>query len=153
MKKTRTKIRWFKTGAYTLLLAPILTVIGINAPDYFKVQTGYIMPQYIEVGLGAILATAGGVLLLMGKTKPLKGSRGLIFATVIVILLSAIINDLVLILVALTGGSLLYSAFQPKINELQEIYKVERNAGIQATATKNVMQELEQEKATRTGRV
>lgn len=152
MKKTRRKLRWLQFTSLLFLLAPIGAVIGINAPEYFKVQKGYVVAQYLEVSIGAILAISTGAMLLVGKTKPLKGSRGLLIALALSVLLKAIINDLVLILAALSLGSVVYSAFQPKINDMKEIFKEERKANIQAQAHFNVKEEREN-KIVRSGSV
>ena len=84
-------------------------------------------------------------MLALGKTNLLKGNRLFIFLLALSILLKAILNDIILILSAVTIGSLIHGAFQPKILELKEIYKAERDAGIQAQAMKNVYKELAQE--------
>lgn len=149
MKKTKKKIRWLQFFSIFFLISPVISVVGINAKHYFTVNPGYtkVMPQYLEVGLGAILSGIGGGLLVLGKTKPLKGSRGLLFALILAILLKAIISDLILILASLSLGSVIYSAFQPKITEMKEIYKEERQATTQAKAMQNVLEEMDKKRS------
>lgn len=147
MKSTKKKIRKLQFWSIFLLFAPILGVIGFNAKDYFSLEKGFVFPQAVEVGSGIVLASVFGVLLALGKTNLLKGNRLFIFLLALSILLKAILNDIILILSAVTIGSLIHSAFQPKILELKEIYKAERDAGIQAQAMKNVYRELAEEKS------
>lgn len=139
MKKTKRKLRWMQFFSIFFLVAPIGGVICYNAPEYFKVQQGFIMPQYLEVSIGAILAISTGVLLVLGKTKPLKGSRGLLVGLALSIFLKTVLNDLILILAALSAGSLIHNAFQPKIADMKETFKYEKQANIQAKAMQNVM--------------
>lgn len=147
MKTTKKKIRKLQFWSIFLLFAPILGVIGFNAKDYFSLEKGFVFPQAIEIGSGIVLGSVFGVLLALGKTNLLKGNRLFIFLLALSILLKAILNDIILILSAVTIGSLIHSAFQPKILELKEIYKAERDAGIQAQAMKNVYRELAEEKS------
>lgn len=146
MKTTKKKLRRLQFWSIFLLFAPIIGVIGYNAKDYFSLEKGFVFPQAVEVGAGIVLASVFGVLLALGKTNLLKGNRLFIFLLALSILLKAILNDIILILSAVTLGSIIHSAFQPKILELKEIYKAERDAGIQAKAMKNVYRELEKEK-------
>lgn len=145
MKSTKKKLRRLQFWSIFLLFAPILGVIGFNAKDYFSLEKGFVFPQAVEVGSGIVLASVFGVLLALGKTNLLKGNRLFIFLLALSILLKAILNDIILILSAVTLGSIIHSAFQPKILELKEIYKAERDADIQAQAMKNVYKELAQE--------
>lgn len=147
MKTTKKKLRRLQFWSIFLLFAPILGVIGFNAKDYFSLEKGFVFPQAIEIGSGIVLGSVFGVLLALGKTNLLKGNRLFIFLLALSILLKAILNDIILILSAVTIGSLIHSAFQPKILELKEIYKAERDAGIQAQAMKNVYRELAEEKS------
>ncbi len=147
MKTTKKKLRRLQFWSIFLLFAPILGVIGFNAKDYFSLEKGFVFPQAVEVGSGIVLASVFGVLLALGKTNLLKGNRLFIFLLALSILLKAILNDIILILSAVTIGSLIHSAFQPKIIEIKEIYKAERDAGIQAQAMKNVYRELAEEKS------
>jgi len=147
MKTTKKKLRRLQFWSIFLLFAPIIGVIGYNAKDYFSLEKGFVFPQAVEVGSGIVLASVFGVLLALGKTNLLKGNRLFIFLLALSILLKAILNDIILILSAVTLGSIIHSAFQPKILELKEIYKAERDAGIQAQAMKNVYRELAEEKS------
>jgi hypothetical protein len=96
------------------LFAPILGVIGFNAKDYFSLEKGFVFPQAIEIGSGIVLGSVFGVLLALGKTNLLKGNRLLILLLALSILLKSLLNDLILILSAVTVGSIINSAFQPK---------------------------------------
>lgn len=147
MKKTKKKLRWLQFFSFFGLLAPIVTIVAVNAESYFSVQPGMtkVIPQYVEVGMGAILAGVGGGLLLLGKTQPLKGSRGLLFGLLLAVLLKAIIGDLILILGGLTVGSLIHSAFKPAIETTKQILKYEEQAKIQADALGNVMKAQKKE--------
>lgn len=137
-----------------MLFVPVVGVIGFNAKDYFTLDKGFVFPQAVEVGSGIVLAGVFGVLLALGKTNLLKGNRLLVLLLALSILLKAILTDLILILSAVTLGSLIHSAFQPSILETREIYKEERAAGIQAKAMKNVYRELDQEQVVvRSGRI
>lgn len=142
MKTTKRKINILKITSVLMLLAPILTVVGINFNSYFTVKKGFITAQAVEVSAGFILAAVSGGLLLIGKTKAFKGTRGLAVALALSILLKAVMNDLVLILTALTTGSLLYGVFKNPIKTLEQTYQYEKQAGIQAIAQKNVNREL-----------
>ena len=144
MKTTKKKLRRLQFWSIFLLFAPILGVIGFNAKDYFSLEKGFVFPQAIEIGSGIVLGSVFGVLLALGK-QTFKRQPVIIFLLALSILLKAILNDIILILSAVTIGSLIHSAFQPKILELKEIYKAERDADIQAQAMKNVYKELAQE--------
>ncbi|HNZ50744.1 MAG TPA: hypothetical protein PLW60_05825 [Bacilli bacterium] len=160
MPKTKKKLRALRFWSWFCLLAPIVGVLGFNAKDYFTWQTGFVFPQAVEVSLGIVFSAAAGVLLALGKTSALKGSKGFWAALIIAILLKSILNDLILILTAVAVGSTMYGAFQPAITETLETYKFEKQATIQANAMSNVMQatsekaiESEKIKTVRRGRV
>ena len=140
MKKTKKRIRLLQTFSLLCLYGPIIGVMIYNAKDYFTMEKGFVFPQGIEVGMGLTLSAFSGALLFFGKTSAFKGSKGLIIATIIAVLIKSIINDIILILLAVTTGSLISKTLKPKINELKEIYKEERQAGIQAKALKNVFE-------------
>ena len=128
-----------------MLFAPILGVMAFNFKDYFSLEKGFVFSQAVEVGTGTILAGVCGVLLALGKTNVLRGNRLLILLLLLSILLKTLLNDLILILAAVTTGGLINSAFQPVISETKKIYEFEQQAGIQAKAMKNVMQEVRKE--------
>ena len=137
------KIRVYKALSWLVLLAPIITVFCINAGDYFTLENGLLgIPQGYQVSIGVIASLGCGVLLATGKTNVFKGSRGFIIGLVLAVLLKSIINDIILILGALAIGSVGYGMFQPKINDLKEIYKEERSATIQAKVTEAVIQKV-----------
>ena len=137
------KIRVYNALSWIVLLAPIITVFCINAGDYFTLENGLLgIPQGYQVSIGVIASLGCGVLLATGKTNVFKGSRGFIIGLVLAVLLKSIINDIILILGALAIGSVGYGMFQPKINDLKEIYKEERSATIQAKVTEAVIQKV-----------
>jgi ribose/xylose/arabinose/galactoside ABC-type transport system permease subunit len=137
------KIRVYKALSWLVLLAPITAVFCINASDYFTLENGLLgIPQGYQVSIGVIASLGCGILLATGKTNLFKGSRGFLIGLVLAVLLKAIINDIILILGALTVGSVGYGLFQPKINDLKEIYKEERSATIQAKVTEAVIQKV-----------
>ncbi len=141
MKKTKRKIRLLKTGSLFILIAPVLAVAGFNFKDYYSPETGFIFKQSVEVGAGTILALGCGVLLALGKTNVFKGSKGIAIALLLSILLNAILSDLILILSAVLTGSVGHSLFKAPIANLEETYKYEKQAGIQAKAIGNVVKQ------------
>ncbi len=156
MPKTKKKLRSLKFWSWVCLLAPIMGVVGFNAKDYFTWETGFILPQSIEVGAGFAIAAVAGVLLALNKTTALKGSRGLWVGLVIAILLKAVLSDLILILTAVASGSTFYGFFQPAIATTLKTFEYEKQATIQATALGNVMKAPAQainEPVLRSGRV
>jgi len=144
MKKTRRKLRWLKATSWFFLFAPIVAVAIYNFKDYYSPEKGFVFKQSIEVGMGTILAAGAGVLLALGKTNVFKGIRGVGIALLLSILLKAIIADLVLILSAIFVGSAIFEMLQAPIKNIEETYKYEKQAGIQAKAMENVVKEIRQ---------
>ena len=137
------KIRVYNALSWIVLLAPIITVFCINAGDYFTLENGLLgIPQGYQVSIGVIASLGCGALLATGKTNVFKGSRGFIIGLVLAVLLKSIINDIILILGALAIGSVGYGMFQPKINDLKEIYKEERSATIQSKVMETVIKKV-----------
>lgn len=144
MKKTKKKMRRLQTFSWVGLLAPITGVFAYNFTDYFSSNKGLVFTQSVDISLGLIMSLSCGVLLAVGKTNALKGSKGFIIATLIAIFLKTIVNDLIVILGALSLGTLIFNAFQPSIKNAKDIYLAERNANINATAMQNVFTEVQQ---------
>ncbi len=153
MKTTKRKLNWLKFGSIFGLIAPMAVVIGVNFNNYFTIEKGVFLPQALEVGVGAILGIGTATLLALNKTQFLKRSRALIIGLILSILLKSIINDIILIMTALTAGSLINMAFKTPIENLKKTYDYEKQAGIQAKAMSNVMKELAEPEIVRSGRV
>lgn len=141
MKTTKRKLRWLQFFSWFSLLTPLATIVGINFTSYFSVKPGFtkIVPQYVEVAGGFIVLAIGGGLLALGKTSLFKGSRLLIFALVLSVLLKAIIGDIVLLLTGATIGSVVHGAFQPFITKTKKLLDYEEQAEAHATAMENVI--------------
>ena len=74
------------------------------------------------------------------------------FTLLLAVLLKSILNDIILILSALSAGSIIYGAFKPSILETKKMLDYEKQGDIQAKAMKNVFEEAKQEQAVRSGR-
>src|SRR5690554_4041415 len=153
MKKTKRKLRRLQFFSWFFLLSPIAGVLIYNAKDYFTLEQGFVFPQAVEIGLGTTLALVAGGMLALGKTNAFKGSKGLLFTLLLAVLLKSILNDIILILSALSAGSIIHSAFKPSIVETKKILDYEKQGGIQAQAMKNVFNEKkEEQEIVRSGR-
>ena len=141
MKKTKKKVRNLKILSFLSLIAPITAVTIYNASDYFTLEQGLVLPQRYELGIGLLLGAGAGILLVLGKMDFLKGSKGLWFLTILMLLLKALVNDIVLILFALSIGSTLYQAYQPSIIRLKTTAGYEEQADIQSKALGNVIKQ------------
>ena len=116
--------------SYIVLVAPLLTVLGINHARYFTTTA-----DAIKVGAGAVICLVLAVLLVGGKLKVPSSLVVLLFVFIMSWLLGNLLEDLMLLSgVALAGKVVDWIFFEPRLKRLKERIAMNEQADVSANA-------------------
>jgi hypothetical protein len=108
--------------------------------DWFAMTEGSVKSG-IQIGFGFVLALIVFILAIMKKTSFLKGIWGWVLALGITFCLRSIINELWLILLAITCAEMVFTVLADPLENAEEQLKIARDTGLQEAVKKDIENE------------
>jgi F0F1-type ATP synthase assembly protein I len=139
-KKKVSLLKFFSYAPFPLSIG-ILTAFRFRSWFAITETTAIASGARLQIGFGFILALIVFVLAVMKKVSFLKGIWGWILALAITFCLRSIINELWLILLALTSAEFIYTILESPLKTAEEQLKIARETNIQETVKKDITEE------------
>lgn len=142
-KKYKAKKTWLGIGKWCGFPIAIGVLTAFRWKEWFQVsETGVEASGVrVQIGIGFVMALIIFVLVVMKKTSFLKGVWGWILALGITYCLRTIINELWLILLALTMAEIVYTIISPYYDAAVKQYGLVKDTELEEKVKKDVSEE------------
>lgn len=142
MKKYKKKVFWLSFFSYAPFPVAIGTLTAFRFDEWFQIteNTPAVVNSRVQIGFGFILALIVFVLAILKKTSFLKGIWGWLLALAITFCLRTIINELWLILLALTSAELIFTILSTPLENAREQLKLAKDTTLQEEVKKDVVE-------------
>lgn len=132
-KKAHRKVVLLKFFSYFPFPLSFGILTAFRYKDWFQISenTQSVVDTRVQIGFGFILAMIVFILVILKKVAYLKGIWGFVLALAITFCLRTIINELWLILLAITGAEIVYTILKSPLEQAEKEYELVKNTVIE----------------------
>lgn len=142
-QRYREKVGWLRFGSYAPFPLALGTLTAFRFKEWFNVSDSgaSAVTTRVQIGIGFVLALVIFVLIVLKKSSYLKGIWGWVLALGITYCLRTIINELWLILIAMTAAEIVCELLKSPLEDAERQYALVRDTVTQEKVKREIADE------------